>query len=236
MPDNTRLADGCDQRLRCSAGRMIKCHAGFIHRRIRSPVLRDQPVRPRPKDRRNPSAAANVRTMTSSGRDGCPQPSAAKRVANENNAPRHRASHWSTMPSRRSGVRLSLIARPPSSQGPAESVRRSAGADHAPRHRGSHGLTMPSRRSGVRLSLIARRPRPKDRRNPSAAAHVWPMPRATAGPMGSPCPQVAGMVVLNRPPRQRVVIEPGISDDNHDGFPSTAGPVHNRHLPLNSGT
>ena len=41
----------------------------------------DASGRIRPKDRRNPSAAGHVRTMPSSGRDGCPQPSVAKRVA-----------------------------------------------------------------------------------------------------------------------------------------------------------
>ena len=51
----------------------------------------------------------------------------------------------------RSGVRLSLFARPPASQGSAESVRRSACADNAPRYRASHGLTMPS--SGLRGAL-----------------------------------------------------------------------------------
>ena len=118
-----------------------------------------------------------------------------------NNGPRHRASHWLAMHFRRSGVRLSLIAHPWVSQGPAESVRRRACEDNDPRHRASHSPIMHFRRIGVRLSLIAH---PRVSQGPAESVRrraCVDNARAIALHIPSSCPQVTGAAVPSGPPR-----------------------------------
>ena len=114
---------------------------------------------------------------------------------------RHRASHWLAMHFRRSGVRLSLIAHPWVSQGPAESVRRRACEDNDPRHRASHSPIMHFRRIGVRLSLIAH---PRVSQGPAESVRrraCVDNARAIALHIPSSCPQVTGAAVPSGPPR-----------------------------------